>query len=183
MLGLNRFSIQSKMIVLLLTVSLASIGIVASIGYSSAKAALIRSAENQLQGIRVAKTTTLKEMLEALRDQVISMSDSRVAIEGMRSFRQAFRELSNRSLSQNENEKLISFYRDQFVPQLAQHLEGKPVVEQYLPSSTAERYLQYHYIASNPHPYQKMQEYASAESDQSSYVRSMSSCTPFSPAL
>jgi class 3 adenylate cyclase len=167
------------MIVLLLTVSLASIAIIASIGYSSAKAALIRSAENQLQGVRVSKTTTLKEMLEALRDQVISMSDSRAAIEGMRSFKQAYRELSTRSLSQTENEKLVSFYRDQFIPQLAAHVEGKPVVEQYLPSSSTERYLQYHYIANNPHPYQKMQEYASAESDDSSYGKVHAQLHPF----
>jgi class 3 adenylate cyclase len=179
MLALNRFSIQSKMIALLLTVSLASIGIIASIGYSSAKSALVQSAENQLQGIRVAKTTTLKEMLDALRDQVISMSDSRAAIEGMRAFKQAFRELSSRSLSLTETDKLTSFYREQFIPQLSQHVEGKPVLEQYLPSSAAERYLQYHYIATNPHPYQKMQDYVVAENDQSLYGKTHAQLHPF----
>lgn len=179
MLGLNRFSIQSKMIALLLTVSLASIGIIASIGYSSAKSALVQSAENQLQGIRVAKTTTLKEMLDALRDQVISMSDSRAAIEGMRAFRHAFRELSSRSLNLTETDKLTGFYREQFIPQLSQHVEGKPVLEQYLPSSAAERYLQYHYIATNPHPYQKMQDYVVAESDQSLYGKTHAQLHPF----
>jgi sensor histidine kinase regulating citrate/malate metabolism len=92
MFGLNRLGIQSKMIVLLLSVSLASIGVIASIGYTSVRDALVRSVENQLQGVRVAKTTTLKEMLEALRDQVVAMSDSRVVIEGMRAFRQSYRE-------------------------------------------------------------------------------------------
>ncbi|MFM2093671.1 MAG: hypothetical protein RIS70_795, partial [Planctomycetota bacterium] len=89
MFGLNRLSIQSKMIVLLLTVSLLSIGVVSWTGYLSAKTALTRQIENQLTGIRVAKTTTLKTMLEGLRDQVIAMSDSRAAIEGTKAFRQA----------------------------------------------------------------------------------------------
>jgi class 3 adenylate cyclase len=169
MLGLSRLSIQSKMILLLLSVSLASISIIASIGYTSARNALVHSVENQLQGVRVAKTTTLKEMLEALRDQVISMSDSRVAIDGMRAFRQGYRELATRSLNTQEEEGLKGFYQDQYLPLLAKHTEGKPVLERYLPTSAAERYLQYHYIARNPNPYQKMQDYTVAESDTSSY--------------
>jgi hypothetical protein len=159
------------MIVLLLAVSLTSIGVIAAIGYSSAKAALIRSAENQLQGIRVSKTTTLNEMLDALRDQVISISDSRAVVDGMVEFRQAYRDVSTRSISAQEEQKLESFYRDQFLPHLAGNTEGKPVLERYLPRGSAERYLQYHYIASNPHPYQKMQELGVAPSDTSSYGR------------
>lgn len=179
MFGLRRLSIQSKMIVLLLSVSLASIGIVASIGYSSARNALVRSVENQLKGVQVAKTTTLKAMLEALRDQVISMSDSRAAIEGMRAFRQAHRELSSRVLTPQEDAKLKAFYQEQYLPQLAKNIEGKPVLERYLPTSSSERYLQYHYIAQNPHPYQQMQEYSVAESDSSSYGQTHARLHPF----
>jgi class 3 adenylate cyclase len=169
MFGLNRLSIQSKMILLLLAVSLTSIGVIAAIGYSSARTALIRSAENQLQGIRVAKTTTLKEMLDALRDQVISISDSRAVIEGMSEFKNAYRELSSKALSSNEEEKLKEFYNTRYIPELSRRVEGKPVLERYLPRAAAERYLQYHYIASNPNPYLKMQELTLATSDSSQY--------------
>ncbi|MEY4669146.1 MAG: hypothetical protein RL518_1845 [Pseudomonadota bacterium] len=179
MLGLGRLSIQSKMIVLLLSVSLASIGIVASIGYTSAKNALLSSVENQLKGVQVAKTTTLKEMLEALRDQVISMSDSRAALDGMRAFRQAYRELSTRTLSTPEEEKLKAFYQEYYLPQLKKRTEGAPVLERYLPASAAERYLQYHYIARNPNPYQRMQEYSVAESDTSLYGQTHARLHPF----
>lgn len=169
MFGLNRLSIQSKMILLLLCVSLSSIGIIACIGYSSAKSALIHSAENQLQGVRVAKTTTIKEMLDALRDQVISLSDSRAAIDGMNDFRQAFRELANKTITTEESEKLTNFYRDQFLPELTKNTEGKPTLERYLPLNNSQRYLQYHYIANNPHPYLKMQELVAAPSNSSKY--------------
>jgi class 3 adenylate cyclase len=179
MFGLRQLSIQSKMIVLLLSVSLASIGIVASIGYSSARNALVRSVENQLTGVQVAKTTTLKEMLEALRDQVISMSDSRAAIDGMRTFRQAYKELSNRILMPQEEVKLTAFYQEQYLPLLTKNTEGKPVLERYLPTSPSERYLQYHYIARNPHPYQQMQEYSLAESDTSTYGQAHARLHPF----
>lgn len=169
MMGLGRLSIQSKMIVLLLVVSLASISAVALLGYSSAKVALTHAVENQLKGVQVSKTTTLKEMLEALRDQVISMSDSQAAIDGMRAFRQAYRELSAKTLSPSEEEKLRTFYAAEFLPTLSKQLDGQPILEHYLPSNTTARYLQYHYIAHNQHPYGAKGALVSSASDASAY--------------
>ena len=169
MIGLNRLSIQSKMILLLLIVSLGSIGVMAVLGYTSAKAALTHSIEQHLNGVRVSKTTTLEAMLDSIRNQVISMSDSRAAIEGMRSFRDAYRELSAKSLTPSEEEQLKDFYRNDFIPKLGKSLEGQPILEQYISSSPTERYLQYHYIASNPNPYLKKHELVSSPTDKSSY--------------
>jgi hypothetical protein len=42
-------------------------------------------------------------------------------------------------------------------------------LEHYLPSSATARYLQYHYIANNPHPYKEKGALVSDPSDQSSY--------------
>jgi class 3 adenylate cyclase len=169
MLGLNRLSIQTKMILLLLAVSLSSIAVVAWNSYKSGRAALIRAAEDHLKGVQVAKTTTLKAMLDSLRDQVISMSDSHVAIEGMREFRAAYKSLNAASLTPEQSEKLEGFYENDFLPKLAEQIDGEPVLEQYLPVKPAERYLQYHYLSNNPHPYGKKQDLEESESDESSY--------------
>jgi HAMP domain-containing protein len=169
MLGLNRLSIQTKMILLLLAVSLSSIAVVAWNSYKSGRSALIRAAEDHLKGVQVAKTTTLKAMLDSLRDQVISMSDSHVTIDGMREFRAAYKSLNAASLTPEQSEKLEGFYENDFLPKLAEQIDGEPVLEQYLPVKPAERYLQYHYLSNNPHPYGKKQELEESESDQSSY--------------
>ncbi|MGA0849374.1 MAG: adenylate/guanylate cyclase domain-containing protein [Chthoniobacterales bacterium] len=169
MLGLNRLSIQSKMILLLLGVSLASIAVIAWIGYESGRDALLKSVRNQLQGVQVAKSTTLKTMLESLRDQVISISDSKAVIEGLRAFRDAHRELGATTLGPEESAKLDDFYRDYFIPELDKNVEGTPVVEQYLPRRGAERYLQYHYMVANPHDYDGKQKLESAPGDASNY--------------
>ena len=165
----NRLSIQSKMILLLLAVSLASIAVMSWIGYRTAREALMQSARDRLQGVRVAKTSTLKAMLESLRDQVVSISDSKAVIEGMRAFRAAHRELGATALSPEESAKLDAFYRDYFIPQLDKNVEGTPVLEQYLPTRPAERYLQYHYSAANPHPYGEKQELNEAPGDVTAY--------------
>ena len=165
----NRLSIQSKMILLLLAVSLASIAVMSWIGYRTAREALMQSARDRLQGVRVAKTTTLKAMLESLRDQVVSISDSKAVIEGMRAFRAAHRELGATTLSPEESAKLDAFYRDYFIPELDKNVEGTPVVEQYLPTRPSERYLQYHYTVANPHPYGEKQELDAAPGDTTAY--------------
>ena len=165
----NRLSIQSKMILLLLAVSLASIAVMSWIGYRTAREALMQSARDRLQGVRVAKTTTLKAMLESLRDQVVSISDSKAVIEGMRAFRAAHRELGAATLTPEENAKLDAFYREYFIPELDKNVEGTPVVEQYLPTRPSERYLQYHYTAANPHPYGEKQELDAAPGDNTAY--------------
>jgi len=50
---------------------------------------------------------------------------------------------------------LTRFYQEEFLPELAKRVDGKPVLENYLPGDSAAQYLQYHYISSNPHPYEK----------------------------
>ena len=171
MIGLNRLSIQTKMILLLLAVSLSSISVVAWNSYKSGRAALIRAAEDHLKGVQVAKTTTLKAMLDSLRDQVISMSDSNVTIDGMKEFRAAYKSLNAASLTEEQSGKLEGFYENDFFPKLAEHIDGEPVLEQYLPLKPAERYLQYHYLSNNPHPYGSKQDLEESESDQSAYAK------------
>lgn len=174
MLGLDRLGIQSKLILLLLLVSLSSIGMMAFIGYTSGKNALNRAVENQLKGIQVSKTNTLKAMLGSLKDQVISMSDSQMALEGMRAFKQAYRDLSSKALNADQEAKLRDFYRNTFLPELARQLDAEPVLEQFIPASAADRYLQYHYIAANPHPYLQKQDLDSSPTDSSLYAEAHS---------
>ena len=169
MFGFHRLSIQSKMILLLLLVSLSALAVMAWVGYATGKTSIEKSVQNQLRGIQVAKTTALRTKLESLRDQVVSMSDSRVVLEGMKAFSNAYDELEQTPINPNESAKLEQFYSQVFLPELTKVIDGQPVVEQYLPKASAERYLQYHYIASNPNPYDSKALLNSAPTDSSNY--------------
>jgi HAMP domain-containing protein len=157
------------MILLLLLVALSAMAVVAWVGYVTGKSSLEKTVQNQLKGIQVAKTTALRTKLESLRDQVVSMSDSRIALDGLRAFSKAYDELEQTPIKPNESEKLEQFYSQSFLPGLTKIIEGQPVVEQYLPKTPAERYLQYHYIASNPNPYDSKALLSSAPTDSSNY--------------
>jgi class 3 adenylate cyclase len=169
MFGLNRLSIQSKLIVLLLAVSLSSIAVTAWIGFKSAKTSLAKVERDKLHGMRVAKTSTLKAMLKALRDEVISMSDSQNTIDGLIAFRDTFHQLKDQALSDEQLETLKAFYKDQFLPALDMNIDGTPLLEQYLPENPVSRFLQYHYIAANPFPVGEKNGLAIAPGDPSTY--------------
>ena len=169
MMGLNRLSIQSKMILILLAVSLASIALMGWIGYVSGESAIRQSVENQLKGMQVSKTNTLRTRLESLRDQVISMSDSRISIDGVKLFSEAFKEIEGKTISKAESDQLVRFYQEDFLSELGKWVEGTPVLENYLPASPTAQYLQFHYMASNPHPYESKQRLDDAVEDQSTY--------------
>jgi class 3 adenylate cyclase len=147
MLGLERIGVQSRFIVLMLLVSLGSILAVGWIGYQSARSAITHAVQNHLQSVRYSKTRGLMTLLESLRDQVISLSDGKLAGEAMGSFKQAYRDLTDETLTDEQEEALRGYYATDYLPKLQKNLGGTPLPEQYLPAAPHQRYLQYHYLA------------------------------------
>ena len=165
----GRLSIQSKLILMLLAVSLGSILVVAYVGYTSARDAMSQAVNNHLQSVRISKGNLIKELLANIRDQVVSLSDNGTVVDGMRDFRRAYHELDSVQIDPTWDRKLEEFYRGEFLPALAKNIDAQPVLEEYLPRSAASRYLQYLYIAANPQPYEKKQALEAA-GDSSDYT-------------
>jgi class 3 adenylate cyclase len=146
MLGLERIGVQSRFILLMLLVSLGSILAIGWIGYQSARSAITNAVQNHLQSVRHSKTSGLMAMLEALRDQAISLSDGKLAAEAMVNFKQSYRALAGETLSDAQEQELRSYYGTHVLPQIQKNLGGTAQPEQYLPANPAQRYLQYHYM-------------------------------------
>ena len=147
MLGLERLGVQSRFILLMLLVSLGSILAIGWIGYQSARSAMTRAVQNHLQSVRHSKTSGLLTLLESLRDQVISLSDSKLVTEAMLGFKEGYRGLEGTKLTAAEEEELRRLYADHYLPALRANLGGSPEVAQFLPTDPVERYLQYHHLA------------------------------------
>lgn len=154
---LDRLSIQSKLILAMLLVSLMSILAVMAIGYSNAKEEFSRSIQNQLNGQRIEKTNVLKSYLTSIKNEVVMISDRRVVIETARDLREAYRNLANARMEPIYDEKLKEFYEKKFLPELGKNTDTNPILQQYYPKTTTQRYLQYFYIANNPAPYEQGQ--------------------------
>jgi len=146
MLGLERIGVQSRFILLMLLVSLGSILTIGWIGYQSARSAITNAVQNHLQSVRHSKTSGLMALLEALRDQVISLSDGKLAADAMVNFKQSYRALEDEKLTEEQEEELRNYYATQFLPQLQKNLGSTAHLDQFVPADPIQRYLQYHYM-------------------------------------
>jgi class 3 adenylate cyclase len=150
---LNRLSIQSKLMVMLLAVSLATILVTAYVGYSTGREALVQTLFNQMTVLRTSRAREVQAYLAGVRNNAITLSASPIAIAAMRSFREAFAQLEKEAdLPQTANAQLSRFYRQQFIPQLQPNVEGVPSADTYIPKTQVGQYLQYYYLAANPNP-------------------------------
>jgi class 3 adenylate cyclase len=149
---LGRLSIKSKLLVMMLGVSAASIAVVAWLGYRSGEASLRQAAFNHLTSLRASKADQIESYFRALRGQVGTLGEDHTVGAAALRFREAFRGLRTAEVPRAWDARLERFYRDEFLPRLARNLEGEPVLEGYLPEGAAARLLQYRYIVANPNP-------------------------------
>ncbi|MCI0410132.1 MAG: HAMP domain-containing protein [Acidobacteria bacterium] len=159
----KRLSIQSKLILLLLVTSLASLLTMAFIGYTSARNALQERVFSQLTGYREGRADQLREFLKFMRGQALTLSEDRMVVEAVKEFNAAYGSLADRSLRPEQEEQLKDYYRKEYLPALAKKLDAELALEAYLPDTAVAHYLQYHYIAANLHPYGKRFELDAAE--------------------
>lgn len=146
----NNLSIRSKLVLLLLLTSLFSIMLIAWQGYRSAQDALSDATFNQLNTLRAAKTQQVKAYFTNIENQVLGFADNRVVIEAVNEFRTAFHLANRESLSDKNKAQLDSFYRKEFIPRLKERTGSEAEVKNFVPTSGAAAYLQYHYMAANP---------------------------------
>lgn len=150
-----RFSIQSKMIVGVLLVSLLAASSTGYLGYRSGREALLKSIHDRLTAISFAKTAQLERLVNFSKYQVRSFSEDLMIIDATKEFRAAVEKLRPKKLDAAETSELQKFYREICLPELAKRYDTTPLINSILPPPGISQYLQYHYIVRNPNPIYK----------------------------
>lgn len=167
-LTLNRLSIKSKIQLLLLVVSLGSIFVIGYIAWSQTRAAVQRASFNQLTSLRASKADQVKSYFQNLRNHLDTLSEDRMVVAAMVEFNKGFKKVNEEYISVDWNNALQEYYTKEYFPRLSKNLPGTPDFQTYRPASQAARYLQYQYMAKNPHPVGKKDELVTG-SDKSEY--------------
>ena len=145
-------SIKSRLLVMLLGVSAISIAIVTSLSYYASYNALRDSVFKQLTSLRAIKAQSIEAYFEALELEAGGIAEGPAAQKATGELIQAYRELKDIDENPEWDAQLEAFYSEEFIPRLANRVEGTPTVAAHLPDSPAARYLQYQYIAANRFP-------------------------------
>ena len=146
---LNRISIQSKLILMLVLCTFLAVAAVGGIAYQTGRNGLRDAAVNRLIEIREAQRRTMTEQVADLRGALISYTHGTMTMDALRDFRAGFDQLANAQITPQMSKAVSDYYRF-FVAETEKYSGVKLDVEALLPTSNAERYLQATYTAALP---------------------------------
>ena len=164
---IQKLSIRSKLMLMLLGVCISSIVAIAYVGYNNGRQALNNSIQNQLVSVRETKAYQIERYFQQVRAEI--QTYSRGGINNvLKDFSQAYQELQDTRIQLTWQEKLKQYYEEEFLPGLAKNTAGRPILYSYFPQKSAARYLQFYYIARNSNPLGE-KEYLNNANDGSQY--------------
>lgn len=166
----NRFSIKSRLMILLLFVSLGSVLTTGILSWLRFRKSFEERTFAQLTSIRAAKANEIESYLLNLRSQIEILSEDRMVIAAMVDLNSAYKDLQSQIIPSDWVQKIEDFYAEDFFPRLAETTQGKQILANYSPTKQSAQYLQYHYIANNSFPTEKKKNLIDAQ-DGSDYSK------------
>ncbi len=146
---LNRFSIQSKLILMLVLCTILAATIVGGIAYQIGRNSLREGAFSRLTEIRESQKQALAGQLSDLKNALVTYTYGITPRTALRDFTEAFDQLSNAPVTP-EMTKAIDTYYDYFAKETEKDSGVRLDVGALLPTSNAERYLQAYYTSRLP---------------------------------
>lgn len=140
-------SIQSKLLIMLLAVSVISSVIVGVIGYVNGRESLRAAAIDQLTTIREMRVGELEHTVEGVQKGVALDSRNLSAQTLSRELNAGWEDLQNRELTPEQLAELEQYYADVFIPQLEERTGDSYSPSAFIPESNAGKWVQYHYTA------------------------------------
>jgi class 3 adenylate cyclase len=142
---LARFSIQSKIMVLLLVSSLASLAVICVVEYISGRRALLPAVSERMVELREGQKRAMEMLFADLTNSLIVYSSGSTAAEAVQAFTDGFDQLANAPIDPGEQQSLVNFYKDRLIKPIQQATGEQLSIDAVLPNSNAQKYLQLHY--------------------------------------
>jgi class 3 adenylate cyclase len=147
--GSNRrgLGIQSKLLIMLLAVSIGSTLVVGYVGYVSGRDSLRDAAFDQLTSVREAKTLAIQSLFTNIESGLVLDSSGATGNQAATEFTAAFDELNAQPVDPARKAAVDAYYTDSFIPDLEARTGQESAPDVFEPTSSAEVYLQSLYTA------------------------------------
>ena len=171
----RNLKIRTKILLAFCGIAILAVGVTGFVAFSISRAALEAESFNKLTAVREMKSSQIEDYFLQIRNQVISLSKDRMAIDAMQAFDRGFSELADdldwddARLMQADDD-LVGYYQQEFLPRLIPNLAEEVVISDYLPKDETTRLLQSLYITDNPFDTGSKQHH-NTSGDESSYSR------------
>src|SRR6185312_1956725 len=143
--ALSWVSIQSKVMLMLLVSSLASLGVIGTVEYVAARNALLPAASERMTQMRAAQKRAIETLFSDLSDSLIVYSRGDTATEAVQEFTAGFDQLANAPVDPAQQRALVDFYNEKLIKPIERDTGNKLALDAVLPSNNSQKYLQAHY--------------------------------------
>lgn len=143
--ALSWISIQSKVMLMLLVSSLASLGVIGAVEFVAARNALLPAASERMTQLREAQKRAIETLFSDLSDSLVVYSRGSTSFEAVQAFTAGFDELANAPVDPGQQRALVDFYNERLIKPLERDTGNKLALDAVLPSNNSQRYLQAHY--------------------------------------
>nr|WP_309224927.1 adenylate/guanylate cyclase domain-containing protein [Mycolicibacterium sp. CBMA 234] len=146
-LPLSKVSIQSKLVVMLVLCTIVAAAVVGIIGFQAGRGSLRDSVFNRLTEVRQSQSRALKDQLADLKNSMIIYARSATTLNALAEFTAGFDALADKPISPVQAQSVTDYYTNTYLKQVQQASGVTLNVDQLLPKSNAQRYLQANYTA------------------------------------
>lgn len=147
--GRAGLSIQSKLLIMLLAVSLVSSVIVGAIGFLNGRDSLHDAAVDQLITIRSMRAAEITDAIDAVKRDASLNSRNLSAQTLSTTINEGYAELQQEQPEPGEYEELQAYYADTFIPELEKRTGDQYGDSAFIPESVAGQHLQAHFATQN----------------------------------
>jgi len=144
---LSRFSIQSKLVLMMVLCTIIAATVVGLIAFEAGRISLRTQVFNRLTEVRESQSRALQSEFSDLKNSLALYSRGAVADPAMQAFTAGFDQLVDTTISPAQQQSITDYYNNTFMKDIEQHSNVKPDLNAVLPATNAQKYLQAAYTA------------------------------------
>jgi class 3 adenylate cyclase len=137
---LKSFGVRSKLLLMLLLVSIGSVVLVSSLSYVHSRNSIDKEVTDRLNAQRESVRLEIETYFSLIKSQAVTLSADRMVAEAVKELSLGWDQLSGKTLSPVEEKKLFDGYQ-----KLISSSRTSASVDQLVPSDPVAQFLQYHY--------------------------------------
>ena len=142
---LSRLSLQSKIMLMLLVSSLASLAVICTVEYFDGRSKLLPVAAERMTQLREAQKRAIEMLFDDLANSLAVYSRGTTADEAVQAFSAGFDQLGEAPTDPGQQQALETYYTDKLIKPAEQATGVKLDLGALMPSNNAQKYLQVHY--------------------------------------
>jgi len=144
---LSRFSIQSKLVLMMVLCTIIAATVVGLIAFQAGRSSLRSAVFNRLTEVRESQSRALGSEFKDLKNSLVLYSHGAIAVPALQAFIAGFDQLADAPINPAQQQSIADYYNSTFMKEIEQYSSVKPDLNAVLPATNAQKYLQAIYTA------------------------------------